>query len=168
MERDAILRLREEIKQTKPFQDRTHAAALALIRTADQSRRFMEILLAPLEISAEQYNVLRILRGAGEKGLPTLEIAARLLERNPGITRLVDKLEAKNLVCRARCATDRRQVFCTITDAGVDLLNNMDEPARFQVQYFFRGLSAAQLDTLIDLLDLVRYPEQIDRKERQK
>src|SRR6188768_3244931 len=126
MERDAILRLREEIKQTKPFQDRTHAAALALILTADQSRRFMEILLAPVGISAEQYNVLRILRGAGEKGLPTLEIAARLLERNPGITRLVDKLEAKNLVCRARCATDRRQVFCTITDAGVDLLNNMD------------------------------------------
>jgi DNA-binding MarR family transcriptional regulator len=168
MERDAILRLREEIKQTKPFQDRSHAAGLALLRTADESRRFMEILLAPLGISAEQYNVLRILRGAGEKGLPTLEIAARLLERNPGITRLVDKLETKNLVCRSRCTTDRRQVFCTITAAGVDLLNNMDEPARFQAQYFFRGLSAAQLDTLIDLLDLVRYPEQIDRKERQK
>jgi DNA-binding MarR family transcriptional regulator len=168
MERPAIQRLREEIKQTKPFQDRSHAVALALVRTADESRRFMEILIAPLGISAEQYNVLRILRGAGEKGLPTLEIAARLLERTPGITRLVDKLEAKDLIRRARCATDRRQVFCTITPAGVELLNNLDEPARFQAQYFFRGLSAAQIDTLIDLLDLVRYPEQIDRKERQK
>jgi len=168
MERPAIQRLREEIKQTKPFHDRAHAAMLALMRTADESRRFAEALITPTGISAEQYNVLRILRGAGEKGLPTLEIAARLLERNPGITRLVDKLEAKELICRARCATDRRQVFCTITPAGLKLLEELDEPARTQYKFLFRGLSGEQIDQLIDLLDLVRYPELIDRKERLK
>jgi len=159
MERPAIRRLREEIQQTKPFQDSTHAAGLALLRTADEARRAFDELISPLGISAEQYNVLRILRGAGEKGLPTLEIAARLLERNPGITRLIDKLEAKELVCRARCATDRRQVFCTITAAGTAIVAKLDEPIRRHNQQFFRGLSAARIDTLIDLLDALRHPE---------
>ena len=168
MERASIQRLREEIKQTKPFQDRSHAAAIALVRTADEGRRSVEALIAPLGLSMEQYNVLRILRGAGAEGLPTLEIAARLLEKNPGITRLVDKLEAKQLICRARCATDRRQVFCAITAAGAEIVNGLDEPARIETQYLFRAFSAAQIDNLIDLLDRIRYPELIDRKDRVK
>lgn len=159
MERSSIRRLREEIQQTKPFHDRSHAAALALLRTADELRRTIDTLIAPHGVSAEQYNVLRILRGAGEKGLPTLEIAARLLERNPGITRLIDKLEAKKLVERKRCITDRRQVFCTITQAGAELINKLDEPARQQNKHLFRGLTGAQTDVLIELLDRVRYPE---------
>jgi DNA-binding MarR family transcriptional regulator len=89
-----------------------------------------------------------------------LEIAARLLEKNPGITRLIDKLEAKELVSRARCETDRRQVFCTITPAGAAIVNALDEPSRRLNQQFFRGLTAAQIDTLLDLLDRVRYPDE--------
>jgi DNA-binding MarR family transcriptional regulator len=159
MERPSVSRLRKEIQQTKPFHDPSHAAGIALVRTADEARRTIESLVAPYGVSIEQYNVLRILRGAGERGLPTLEIAARLLEKNPGITRLIDKLEAKQLVLRARCETDRRQVFCTITAAGEDVVNALDGPTRQQNQQFFRGLTAAQIDTLLDLLDLVRYPE---------
>ena len=162
MERPAIRRLREEIQQNKPFQNHSHAAALALVRTTDELRRSMDTLIAPHGVSAEQYNVLRILRGAGAKGLPTLEIAARLLEKNPGITRLIDKLEAKKLISRTRCESDRRQVFCTITKAGADLVGSLDEPARRQNRQMFRGLTEAQVDTLIGLLDRVRYPDSKD------
>ena len=168
MERPAIRRLREEIKQTKPFHDRAHAAALALLRTADTVRRSLDELIGPQGVSAEQYNVLRILRGAGPKGLPTLEISARLLEKNPGITRLIDKLEAKKLVLRQRCEMDRRQVFCTITAAGEELVRKLDEPARAQNRELFRGLTDPQIDTLIDLLDRVRNPETKTAKETEK
>lgn len=166
MGRPSIRRLQGEIQQTKPFVNPQHAAGLALLRTADQARRAFDAVVAPFGISAEQYNVLRILRGAGERGLPTLEIAARLLEQNPGITRLLDKLEAKGLVCRARCTTDRRQVFCTITPDGVAIVNSLDEPARRQNQHFFRGLSDSEVDQLIDLLDRLRYPETETERER--
>ena len=165
MERPAIRRLREEIQQNKPFQNPAHAAAIALFRTADELRRSIGALIAPRGVSVEQFNVLRILRGAGEQGLPTLEIAGRLLEKNPGITRLIDKLEAKKLVSRLRCETDRRQVYCTITKAGAELVGTLDEPARRQNQQMFRGLTAAQIDKLIGLLDRVRYP---DRKDKEK
>ncbi|MBL8241242.1 MAG: MarR family transcriptional regulator [Bryobacterales bacterium] len=165
MERPSVRRLREEIKQNKAFHDRAHAAALALLRTADELRRSLDTLIAPHGVSAEQYNVLRILRGAGEAGLPTLDIAARLLERNPGITRLIDKLEAKQFVARRRCTKDRRQVFCTITPAGASLINELDEPARQANKHMFRGLTGAQADLLIDLLDRVRYPESDPNKD---
>lgn len=165
MERPAIRRLREEIQQNRPFQNHEHAAAIALFRTADELRRSIGALIAPRGVSVEQFNVLRILRGAGEKGLPTLEIAGRLLENNPGITRLIDKLEAKKLVSRLRCETDRRQVYCTITKAGAELVGTLDEPARRQNQQMFRGLTEAQIDKLIGLLDRVRYP---DRKDKEK
>lgn len=167
MERQSIKRLREEILQNKPFLNHSHAAALALLRTADEVRRRVELLVTPLGISPEQYNVLRILRGAGEGGLPTLDIAARMLERNPGITRLLDKLEAKRLVLRTRCDKDRRRVFCTITAAGAALLNRMDEPAHLQNLDLFRGLTGPQIDTLIDLLDRVRHPDQAQHKEKE-
>jgi MarR family transcriptional regulator, organic hydroperoxide resistance regulator len=159
MERPSIRRLREEIQQNKPFQNGAHAASLAMLRTADELRRGLDELIDPLGISAEQYNVLRILRGAGENGLATLEIAGRLLERNPGITRLIDKLEAKQLVQRRRCDKDRRHVYCTITEAGAALVQSLDEPARQANLERFRGLTDQEIDTLIDLLDRVRYPE---------
>jgi MarR family transcriptional regulator, organic hydroperoxide resistance regulator len=162
MEQPAIRRLREEIQQNKPFQSLAHAAALAVLRTADELRRSLDNLIVPHGLSPEQYNVLRILRGAGPNGLPTLEIAARLLEKNPGITRLIDKLEAKKLIHRKRCESDRRQVFCTITTAGADLVGILDKPARHKNQQMFRGLSEAQIDTLIGLLDRVRYPDNKD------
>ncbi|MFP5247340.1 MAG: MarR family winged helix-turn-helix transcriptional regulator, partial [Thermoanaerobaculia bacterium] len=114
--------LRDELKQTRPFVTRTQEAALALLRTADLVRRSIGAVVEPEGITMQQYNVLRILRGAGEKGLPTLEIAERMVEQTPGITRLIDRLETKQLVGRERCPTDRRQVFCRITKEGLALL----------------------------------------------
>src|SRR6476660_6078934 len=116
----------EEIRQTKPFASAGQEALLGIFRTADLLHREINRLIEPHGISGQQYNVLRILRGAGEKGLPTLGVAARLVEQTPGITRLLDRLEKKKLIRRRRCADDRRQVLCEITPAGLDLLAGLD------------------------------------------
>lgn len=164
MEAASLTRLREEIQQKRAFQDMPHAASLALLRTADFLRRRNVALLAGRVDSIEQYNVLRILRGAGAEGLPTLEIAARLLEANPGITRMLDKMEAKGLVRRERCREDRRQVLCYLAPAGLDLVNALDEPVKRSTRECFQGLGNAELLELIELLDRIRHP----RKGKQK
>src|SRR6185295_1524706 len=107
--------LQREIRQTRPFRSRSQEAMLALLRTADQVHRSFARVVEPHGITLQQYNVLRILRGAGDAGLPTLEIGARMIERSPGVTRLIDRLEAKGWVRRERCPHDRRQVLCWIT-----------------------------------------------------
>jgi DNA-binding MarR family transcriptional regulator len=148
--------LREELQQTRPFQSKEEEAVLAIQRTADQlGRRFLEIV-EPHGISPQQYNVLRILRGAGEAGLPTLEIADRMIEKTPGITRLVDKLEAKSLLRRKRCSKDRRQVFCCITERGLKLLAELDEPVTKTAPQLLRSLSAKEVESLIQMLQQIR------------
>lgn len=148
--------LEEAIRQTRPFRSPAHAAAVALMLTADMMRRRVERLLEPYGITAQQFNVLRILRGAGEKGLPTLTIAERMIEQTPGITRLIDRLEAKGLVKRERCLTDRRQVFCLISEPGRKLLERLDQPvARFDEEIMAR-LGQADQKRLRALLDEVR------------
>jgi len=104
----------------------------------------------------QQYNVLRILRGAGEKGLPTLDISERMIESAPGITRLIDRLETKKLVSRERCATDRRQVFCRITAIGLTLLASLDGPVLEAADTTLGILKKNELTSLIDLLDKTR------------
>src|SRR5438067_12213601 len=100
------------------------------MRTADVIRRFIGTVIEPHGITSQQYNVLRILRGAGLEGLPTLEIAERMIEQAPGITRLLDRLEAKKLVRRERPSDNRRQVLCYVTKAGLDLVRELDAPIK--------------------------------------
>lgn len=97
-----------------------------LLRTADVVRRRIASVLAPFGVTPQQYNVLRILRGAGPMGLPTLEIGERLLEETPGITRLIDRMETHGWVIRERSREDRRQVICRLTPAGNNLLTQLD------------------------------------------
>ena len=87
--------LQREIRQRRPFQSAGHEAVLGLLRTADLVRRLGTALVEPYGITLQQFNVLRILRGAGGDGLPTLEVASRMIEQTPGVTRLLDRLEAK-------------------------------------------------------------------------
>ena len=148
--------IRDEIKQTRPFPSAAQEATVALLRTADIVNRLIDSLIAGHGITGQQYNVLRILRGAGEKGLPTLEIAERMIEQTPGITRLVDRLEAKKLVHRERCASDRRQIFCRITAAGLALLAKLDEPVRALADEALHKLSKKDIAQLIELLDRTR------------
>ena len=149
-------RLQRELKQNRPFGAPTQEAAIALMRTADLVRRSVSAVVEPHGITIQQYNVLRILRGAGADGLPTLEIADRMIEQTPGITRLIDRLELKKLVFRERCATDRRQVFCRITPDGLSLLSRLDLPIGEAEKIALASLSERQLSQLLSLLDRAR------------
>lgn len=148
--------IHEEIKQSKPFRSRSEEAFLALLRTADDLRRKVSQVLEPSGITLQQYNVLRILRGAGPDGLPTLAIGERMLERTPGVTRLIDRMEEKGWVTRERCKEDRRRVWCKITDAGLALLAPLDPHVNAVDDSLEGVLEQDQLAALIEYLDSIR------------
>ncbi len=148
--------LREEIRQTRPFPSVAQEAGVGLLRTADQLRRAITEVIEPYGITHQQYNVLRILRGSDPAPLATLEIAARMIEETPGITRLLDRLEAKQLVRRERCKVDRRQVHCWITPAGLALLGELDDPIDRTLTAGFRAVGDEDAGRLASLLDRVR------------
>src|SRR3954470_15494355 len=150
------MKLQQEIKQTKPFRSLQQEAALALLKTADLVRRHVAKVIGPHNLSLEQYNVLRILRGAGDAGMATLEVSSRMIEQTPAITRLLNKLETKKLVRRERCPEDRRQVLCRITNAGLHLLAGLDDQVESANQEVFTRLSAAEVKSLIAHLDRMR------------
>jgi DNA-binding MarR family transcriptional regulator len=148
--------LQREIRQRRPFRSSTQEAAVGLLRTTDRVRRTLAGVVEPRGITLQQYNVLRILRGARPRGLPTLEIAARMVEHAPGITRLLDRLEAKALVRRQRHAADRRQVLCRITATGLRLLAGLDAGVQRADESTLGVLSRRDLRRLIALLDRIR------------
>ena len=148
--------MQREIRQTKPFGSPEQEAVLGLLRTADVVRRYLSGLVEPHGLTAQQYNVLRILRGAGEAGLPTLDVADRMIERAPGITRLMDRLEGKGLVRRVRCPKDRRQVLAYIAPRGLALLSRLDPELTAADAAALPGLTRGRVKDLIRLLDAVR------------
>jgi DNA-binding MarR family transcriptional regulator len=152
---DETSKLQRELKQTIPF-SRPQEATLGILRTADRVRRRLAVSLEPYGITSQQYNVLRILRGARGEPLPTLEIGERMIEEAPGVTRLLDRLEAKGLVVRKRCTADRRLVHCWITEAGLELLARLDDGISSEDEGVMAALSPEEQRTLIDLLDRVR------------
>lgn len=148
--------IQREIHQTKPFRTRSQEGVVALLRTADVVRRYIGRVLEPYGVTTQQFNVLRILRGAGPEGLPTLAIGERMIEEAPGITRLLDRLEAKALVRRERCPGDRRQVLCYATPAALELLGRIDGAMDHADEQGLGMLSDADKAELIRLLDAVR------------
>jgi DNA-binding MarR family transcriptional regulator len=146
----------EEIKQSKPFRTRSQEAYLALLRTADDSRRYITRVLEPAGVTLQQYNVLRILRGAGKDGLPTLAVAERMVERTPGVTRLIDRMEKKGWVERSRCTEDRRRVWCKITKVGLGLLEELDQPVNDVDDVFAEVLDDQELKELVTHLARIR------------
>jgi DNA-binding MarR family transcriptional regulator len=144
------------LKQSRPFPSLGDEAVVAVLVTADHLRRDLSALVEAHDITFQQYNVLRILRGAGAEGIATLEVAARMIEQAPGITRLLDRLEAKGLVRRARCHRDRRQVLCWIEPAGQTLLAHLEQPLLALSDRVGRQLDAGQLQDLISLLARLR------------
>jgi len=128
---------------------------LELCRTTDiLSRRVSEVLKAE-ELSPNQYNVLRILRGSPE-GLPSGEIGNRMITRDPDITRLLDRLEKRGLIRRSREARDRRLVIAGITSEGLDLLGRLDEPVREAHRRQLGHLGRERLGALKELLQVAR------------
>jgi DNA-binding MarR family transcriptional regulator len=153
---EEMSQLQREIRQGKPFRSRGQEVVVALLRTADLVRRAVSQAVETHDITLQQYNVLRILRGAGEKGLPTLEIADRMIEHAPGVTRLLDRLEAKGLVRRERCREDRRQVLCWLTPTGAELVASLDEPVDRADVEAVAQLTPEDQEKLLRLLDAVR------------
>jgi DNA-binding MarR family transcriptional regulator len=149
-------RIQQELRQTLPFRSPAHEAVVALLRTADVVRRRLGEVVEPHGVTIQQYNVLRILRGAGEAGLPTLEIAGRMIEQAPGITRLLDRLERKGWVERWRSEADRRQVLCHLTPAGGELLGSLDAPLSATQEACLAALPHAAQVELVALFDLIR------------
>lgn len=132
-------------------------AFLSIVRAEVALTDAVEAVLAPHGLSATQYNVLRILRGAGDEGLPTLAVRDRLVEEAPGITRLIDKLESAKLVRRDRTGRDRRTVRCHITPAGLELLEKADEHVRGIQTIVAAGLpDEADRVQLVELLARLR------------
>jgi len=154
-------KLQRELKQEKPFSSTAHEAVLALMRTADVVRRQIAAVVEPSGVTIQQYNVLRILRGGGSDGVPTLEVGARMVEQTPGITRLLDRLEAKQLVRRQRCPKDRRQHLCWITPEGEALLAALDAPVLAAGESSLETLTQPDRLAFIRLLDAIRAPHDI-------
>jgi DNA-binding MarR family transcriptional regulator len=145
-----------EAKQRQSVHSRRQDAAVSILCTANYLRRFCSPVFDQHGITSQQFNVLRILRGAGLGGLPTLDIAERMIEQAPGITRLLDRLERKKLVRRERPSDNRRQVLCYITKPGLDLLQELDIPFRNKVNQALHRLDESEIEELIRLLALAR------------
>jgi DNA-binding MarR family transcriptional regulator len=152
--------LQEELRQRKPFRSAGHEAIVGLMRTTDLIRRQAAALIEPHGITLQQFNVLRILRGAGDAGLPTLEVAERMIEQTPGVTRLLDRLETKELVRRQRCPKDRRQHLCWISAKGLALLEKLDAVTSRAQDDSLKGLRQKDRIELIRLLDAIRAAHQ--------
>ena len=148
--------IRTEIAQRRPFHSIKAEVAVSILRTAALIERHFAQVVARTGVTTQQYNVLRILRGAGEEGLPTLVIRDRMIHAAPGITRLLDKLESAGLARRERTSPDRRQVFCYITPRGLEVLDQLDEEMRKADEVAVGNLSDAEQRQLLKLLEGVR------------
>ena len=127
-----------------------------LLRTADALARGAEALLKPTGLSATQYNVLRILRGAGPEGLACREVGCRMISRDPDITRLMDRMESRGLIARARGEEDRRVVKSRLTAEGLRILGELDAPVQELHRRQLHHLPAKELRQLSRLLERAR------------
>lgn len=131
-------------------------AFVAVMRTADALTRKAGAVLKPTGLSETQYNVLRILRGAGAEGLACSEVGCRMISRDPDITRLLDRLESRGLISRAREEKDRRVVKTYITDAGLRILAELDGPVQELHRRQLGHMSREKLRQLLRLLEMTR------------
>jgi DNA-binding MarR family transcriptional regulator len=149
-----------ELKQTRPFASKAQEVTVALLRTTDVVRRRLARVVEREGITLQQYNVLRILRGARGAPMAAFDIAERLIEETPGVSRLLDRLVAKGLIRRDRCDMDRRRLECSISPRGLDLLARLDDPVTQADADALRALTAREIQTLNDLLGRIRHANQ--------
>lgn len=149
-------KLQEEIKQGKPFDSAQEELYLNLARTTAMASHVIEHGLRQHGLSPTQYNVLRILRGAGVQGLCQYEIGDRLVAQVPDVPRIVDRMEKAGWVQRQRGTADRRIVMASLTPAGLDLVGSLDQPVREVVAGLFSGLEDSQVEMLNELLVAAR------------
>lgn len=149
-------RIHEEIRQTRPFASMEEEAFLNVQRTANALAAGSAELLKARDLTPTQYNVLRILRGAGEAGLNAGDIADRMITRDPDVTRLIDRLEKRGLVERWRCTEDRRVVWTRISGEGRALVDALDGPMTALHRARLGHVPPERLALLIELLEEAR------------
>ncbi len=154
-----VSRLKGQIGKRIAFDSLEQEVFLNLLRTSDALMRDVELMLKPAGLSSTQYNVLRILRGAGEDGLPCGEVADRMITHDPDMTRLLDRLEKRSLIARSRQSNDRRVVKASITSDGLEILKGLDEPVRKLHENQLSQLGEKKLRTLLKLLKETRSRE---------
>lgn len=148
--------LQAEIRQTRPFRSPRQEATIALLRTASVVTRALERVVEPAGLSLAQYNALRIVRGAGSAGIPTLAVRERMIQEGTTITRILDKLERAGLVRRERSMPDRRQVFCYVTLEGRRLLDRLDPRVDDADEAVLADLADDEVARLLETLDAIR------------
>jgi DNA-binding MarR family transcriptional regulator len=148
--------------RTRHFDSIEQEAFLNLCRTYDRLRAAEDELFAPYDLTPQQYNVLRLLRGEHPETLPTLALGSRLVSRAPDITRILDHLEQRGLIVRQRQVENRRVVRVGITAAGLELLKKLDRPVRALHTKQLGHLNATQLRSLVSLLQTARGPHEPD------
>jgi DNA-binding MarR family transcriptional regulator len=158
MVEDKDVSLKDEIKKKKPFEHPSEEAYLNLLRTTGALFADFERVFKACGLSEPQYNVFRILRGAGGDGLPSTEIASRMITRVPDVTRLVDRLEAAGLVERHRTPEDRRVVLVKITAKALKALADLDEPLAQTNRRLMAHMTRKELEELSRLLVKLRHP----------
>jgi DNA-binding MarR family transcriptional regulator len=151
-----MTRLQDEIKQTRPFKSLQEEASLSIARTAALLEHAVGEALRPHGITPTQYNALRILRGAGPQGLCRNEIRDRLISPMPDATRLLDRLAEMGFLVRAREGEDRRYVRATITPAGREVIDRLDDVIHSLHREQLGHLGQARLRALVDLLEDAR------------
>ncbi|MFZ4573002.1 MAG: MarR family winged helix-turn-helix transcriptional regulator [Phycisphaerales bacterium] len=150
--------LQEEIRKRSPFEAPEQEAYLSVMRTASVLDAEFERFFKGYGLSIATFNVLRILRGAGEQGRMCHEIRDHMVAQVPDITRLVDRLEAAELAERCRCEKDRRVVHCRITAKGLELLGTIDQSLMGVHRAQMGHMSTEELMQLSKLLFKARHP----------
>lgn len=149
-------KLQKELKQSKPFASREEEVFLNVQRTAEALLWKAAELLKPYELTPTQYNVLRILRGAGGEGLICREIGERMVSRDPDVTKMLDRLEKRGLTLRERDHKDRRVIITRITDEGLKLLKELDPFVVESTRQMLGHLGERRLDAFNELLEEAR------------
>lgn len=148
--------LQQEIAQSSPFRNLAQESTLGIVRTATLIRRAVGRAVKGSGLTPAQYNVLRILRGAGAEGHLIGEIGERLVVQDPDIPRLIDRIEKQGWVLRTRQVDDRRCVRVTITRAGRKLTDALDKPVQALHVAQWAHLSRSELRTVLEALEIVR------------
>ena len=144
------------LKQNRPFVSLEQEVYLSILRTASELSYAVDQFFRPFDVTPSQYNVLRILRGAGTDGLCRNEISERMVTATPDMTRLLDRMEKAGWVTRERAEGDRRQVSTHITKSGMELLARLEKPTGDFVTSLLTGAAISDLKTVLKVNDEIR------------
>jgi DNA-binding MarR family transcriptional regulator len=144
------------LKQNRPFVSLEQEVYLSILRTASELNLAVDQFFRPFGITPSQYNVLRILRGAGVEGLSRNEISERMVTATPDMSRLLDRMENAGWVTREQAQNDRRQVSTYITKPGLELLELLETPTRNFVEGVFRGVAVGDLKAILKVNEHIR------------